>query len=208
MRRIQRPGTRSWLTALKLCDPPLTCMTASVLPYVGRTGAVRLSGIQSICAFMIADIAPWRSGEHQTMPSHQVTSSLNSRTFGCETSASSGSGSPGFCAEPFENACRLFAGKAAERAGADRAVEQKNSRLMCGADRRKQQALIWRMEQVAGKVRQRACLVRQPGSPRRRSATARLPCARGRTAYDQGDQAQFRLAGKAARLWACRRLAG
>lgn len=36
-RRIQRPRTRSWLSALKDCEPPLTCMTASVLPCVGRT---------------------------------------------------------------------------------------------------------------------------------------------------------------------------
>ena len=35
--RIQRPSTRIWFTALKDCDPPLTCITASVRPWVGRT---------------------------------------------------------------------------------------------------------------------------------------------------------------------------
>lgn len=50
--RIQRPRTRSWLTALKLWDPPQTCMTARVLPWVGRIPPME-SGSQSICAFMM-----------------------------------------------------------------------------------------------------------------------------------------------------------
>ena len=54
-------------TALKLCEPPETCMTASVRPCVGRT-APRLSGRWSICAFISPVIWPWRSGLHQTMP--------------------------------------------------------------------------------------------------------------------------------------------
>ena len=49
--RIQRPSTRSWLTALNDCDPPLTCMTAKVLPCVGRIAPMD-SGIQSICVFV------------------------------------------------------------------------------------------------------------------------------------------------------------
>ena len=44
--RIQRPSTRNWFTALKDCEPPLTCITASVLPRVGRT-APSASGIHS-----------------------------------------------------------------------------------------------------------------------------------------------------------------
>ena len=80
-RRIQRPRMRSWFTALKLCDPPLTCITASVLPCVGRTPPID-SGIQSIWVFIMPVIAPWRSGEHHTMPSHHVTRSRSSRTFG------------------------------------------------------------------------------------------------------------------------------
>ncbi len=79
--RIQRPSTRIWFTALKDCDPPETCMTASVLPWVGRTAPTD-SGIQSICVFINPVIAPWRSGELQTMPSAHWTSSCNSRTFG------------------------------------------------------------------------------------------------------------------------------
>ena len=72
---------RSWLTALKDCEPPLTCITASVLPWVGRT-APSESGIQSICAFMMPVIAPWRSGLHQTCPSDQADSARNSCTLG------------------------------------------------------------------------------------------------------------------------------
>ena len=34
--RIQRPSTRSWFTALNDCEPPDTCITAWVLPCVGR----------------------------------------------------------------------------------------------------------------------------------------------------------------------------
>ena len=34
--RIPRPRTRAWFTALKLCDPPVTCITASVRPCIGR----------------------------------------------------------------------------------------------------------------------------------------------------------------------------
>lgn len=34
--RIQRPSSRSVFTALNDCDPPETCMTASVRPWVGR----------------------------------------------------------------------------------------------------------------------------------------------------------------------------
>jgi hypothetical protein len=85
---------RIWLTALKLCDPPETCITASVLPWVGRT-APSDSGIQSICVFIRPVIAPWRSGEDQTIPSLHATRSRNSRTLGCVASApSSTSGSP------------------------------------------------------------------------------------------------------------------
>ncbi len=75
--RIQRPSTRSWLTALKDCEPPLTCITASVLPCVGLTAPTD-SGIQSIWVFITPVIAPCRSGEHHTMPSHQVTSCMSS----------------------------------------------------------------------------------------------------------------------------------
>ena len=55
--RIQRPSSRIWFTALKLCDPPETCITASVFPCVGRT-APSDSGIQSICVFINPVIAP------------------------------------------------------------------------------------------------------------------------------------------------------
>ena len=33
--RIQRPSTRIWMTALNDCEPPLTCITASVFSCVG-----------------------------------------------------------------------------------------------------------------------------------------------------------------------------
>jgi hypothetical protein len=45
--RIQRPKSRSVLTALKDCEPPLTCITARVRPWVGRMPATS-RGIQSI----------------------------------------------------------------------------------------------------------------------------------------------------------------
>ena len=75
------------------CEPPDTCITASVLPWVGRTEPVD-SGIQSICVFMIPVMAPCRSGEHQTIPSDQAASSRSAWTFGCVSGASSGSGRP------------------------------------------------------------------------------------------------------------------
>ena len=55
--RIQQPGMRIWLTALKLCDPPQTCINASVLTYVGRIPSIA-SGNQSICSFIMPDIVP------------------------------------------------------------------------------------------------------------------------------------------------------
>lgn len=55
--RIQRPRIRIWFTALNDCDPPETCMTASVLPWVGRTAPTD-NGIQSICVFINPVIAP------------------------------------------------------------------------------------------------------------------------------------------------------
>ena len=79
--RIHRPNKRIWLTALKDWDPPLTCMTASVLPWVGRTAPL-WRGIQSICDFKMPVIAPCRSGEVHTIPSHHCTSSRNSCTLG------------------------------------------------------------------------------------------------------------------------------
>ena len=47
--RIHRPTTRNWFTALKLCDPPATCITASVRPCIGRmlpisSGSCLISG--------------------------------------------------------------------------------------------------------------------------------------------------------------------
>ncbi|MNS75337.1 hypothetical protein D3C72_1088510 [compost metagenome] len=91
--RIQRPSTRSWLTTLNDCEPPQTCITARVLPCVGRT-APMLSGIQSICDLNTPVIAPWRSGEHQTMPSDQSTKSRSSLTMGWSSATSSASGKP------------------------------------------------------------------------------------------------------------------
>lgn len=65
--RIQRPRTRIWFTELNDCEPPETCITASVFPCVGLT-APTLRGIQSICALIIPLIAPWRSGDDHTWP--------------------------------------------------------------------------------------------------------------------------------------------
>ena len=79
--RIQRPNTRIWLTALKDCDPPDTCITANVLPCVGRTAPTD-RGIQSIWVFIKPVMAPWRSGELHTMLSAHCTSSCSSLTFG------------------------------------------------------------------------------------------------------------------------------
>ncbi|CFN66606.1 Uncharacterised protein [Bordetella pertussis] len=91
--RIQRPSTRIWFTALNDWDPPDTCMTASVLPWVGRIAPID-SGIQSICVFIRPLMAPCRSGELQIMPSAHRTSSCSSRTLGWSSLASSTSGSP------------------------------------------------------------------------------------------------------------------
>ncbi|MNR22873.1 hypothetical protein D3C85_1398530 [compost metagenome] len=91
--RIQRPSTRSWLTVLNDCEPPETCITARVLPWVGRT-APRASGTQSICALNTADIEPWRSGEHHTWPSDHCIRVSSSWTLGWSLGASSGRGRP------------------------------------------------------------------------------------------------------------------
>ena len=91
--RIQRPKTRIWLTALNDCEPPETCMTASVLPCVGRTAPL-VNGIQSICDFITPVMAPWRSGDVQTMPSLHSASARSSTTLGWESGASSGRGRP------------------------------------------------------------------------------------------------------------------
>ncbi len=79
--RIQRPSRRSVFTALNDWDPPDTCMTASVRPWVGRTLPM-LSGRWSICAFISPVICPCRSGLHQTCPSDQSESSRSSWTAG------------------------------------------------------------------------------------------------------------------------------
>jgi len=71
----------NWEWMAQPADPPLTCITASVFPWVGRTLPIE-SGIQSICAFITALIAPCRSGLHQTWPSDQADASRNSCTFG------------------------------------------------------------------------------------------------------------------------------
>ncbi|MCY1536502.1 hypothetical protein D9M68_719620 [compost metagenome] len=91
--RIQRPSTRSWLTTLKDWEPLQTCITAKVLPWVGRI-APMASGIQSICALNTPVMAPWRSGEHHTWPSDQSTNSRSSCTLGWLSATSSGKGSP------------------------------------------------------------------------------------------------------------------
>ncbi|MNE61348.1 hypothetical protein D3C80_1565560 [compost metagenome] len=91
--RIQRPSTRNWLTTLNDCEPPHTCITARVLPWVGRS-APMASGTQSICALNTALIEPWRSGEHHTWPSDHCISSRSSCTLGWLSGASSGKGRP------------------------------------------------------------------------------------------------------------------
>jgi hypothetical protein len=79
--RIQRPKIRGVFTVLNDCEPPLTCMTASVLPWVGRTAPTD-SGIQSIWFFITPVMAPWRSGHDQTCPSDHWLSSRSLTTFG------------------------------------------------------------------------------------------------------------------------------
>jgi len=54
--RIHRPSTRSVLTVLNDCEPPLTCAMARVRPCVGRTEPVD-KGIQSICCLKMLDLA-------------------------------------------------------------------------------------------------------------------------------------------------------
>ena len=80
--RIQRPSTRSVLTTLNDCEPPLTCITARVLPWVGRT-LPSSSGSQSIWFLNTPVIVPWRSGDTQTWPSDHCDHSRSCRTLGC-----------------------------------------------------------------------------------------------------------------------------
>ena len=81
------------LTALKDCDPPETCMTARVRPWVGRT-APMFKGSQSIWLLRMPVMAPCRSGEHHTCPSDHVDSARNSATFGWSAGTPSGWGNP------------------------------------------------------------------------------------------------------------------
>ncbi len=80
--RIQRPSSLSVLTALKDCDPPDTCITASVRPCVGRT-APSANGIQSIWFFITPVTAPCCSGVDHTCASDHCDSSRSSCTLGC-----------------------------------------------------------------------------------------------------------------------------
>ena len=89
--RIQRPSTRMALTALNDCEPPDTCMTASVRPCVGRTPPLS-SGSQSIWHFMMPVRVPWRSGLTQTCPSDHRDNARSSATFGWSAGTLSGSG--------------------------------------------------------------------------------------------------------------------
>ncbi|GCD54632.1 hypothetical protein NBRC3188_3329 [Acetobacter pasteurianus NBRC 3188] len=91
--RIHRPRTRRALTELKLCDPPETCITASVRPCVGRT-APSESGSQSIWFLNTAVMLPCRSGLHQTWPSDQIERSRSSCTFGWVAGTESATGRP------------------------------------------------------------------------------------------------------------------
>ena len=133
--RIQRPSTRIWFTALKDCEPPDTCITARVLPWVGRT-APDDSGIQSICDFMTPVIAPWRSGEHQTMPSDQAASWRNSCTLGWRVRRTvwQAASLPGqrcdLGTHGLQQARSLEGQQAAVRALAQRAVEQQEARTV------------------------------------------------------------------------------
>ena len=79
--RIQRPSTRSPLTALNDCEPPETCITARVRPWVGRTDPSD-RGSQSIWLLMTPVMLPWRSGLTQTWPSDQIERSRSSWTLG------------------------------------------------------------------------------------------------------------------------------
>lgn len=59
--RIKRPRMRRAFTVLNDCDPALTCMTASVRPWVDRTPLFS-SGRQSIYDLKIPVMVPCRSG--------------------------------------------------------------------------------------------------------------------------------------------------
>jgi hypothetical protein len=79
--RIQRPSTRNVLTVLNDCEPPLTCITASVLPCVGRT-LPSSSGNQSIWFLNTPVTVPCRSGLTQTWPSDHCDHSRSRCTSG------------------------------------------------------------------------------------------------------------------------------
>src|SRR3546814_2599305 len=70
---IQRASTRRVLTTLTDCDPPQTCITASVRPWVGRT-LPSSSASQSIWFLNTPVTLPCRSGETQTWPSDHCRS--------------------------------------------------------------------------------------------------------------------------------------
>ena len=75
--RIHRASRRSSLTALKDCEPPLTCSTAHVRPCVGRTEPL-LSGSQSIWFLKAPVMQPCISGETHTCASDQLDSARSS----------------------------------------------------------------------------------------------------------------------------------
>lgn len=90
--RIQRPSTRNVLTVLNDCEPPLTCITASVLPCVGRT-LPSSSGNQSIWFLNTPVTVPCRSGLTQTWPSDHCDHARNRCTSGWLVSTLSSMGS-------------------------------------------------------------------------------------------------------------------
>ena len=79
--RIQRPSTRRVLTTLNDCEPPQTCITARVRPWVGRTPPSS-SGSQSIWFLNTAVSVPWRSGDTHTWPSDHCDHSRSCCTLG------------------------------------------------------------------------------------------------------------------------------
>src|SRR3546814_6294058 len=69
--RIQRPSTRRALTTLNDCDPPETCITAKVRPWVGRT-LPSSSGSQSIWLLNTPVTLQCRSWEPKPWPSDRA----------------------------------------------------------------------------------------------------------------------------------------
>ena len=133
--RIQRPSRRSVLTTLNDCEPPHTCITASVRPWLGPHGALLQRNPVDLVFHHAGDraMALGAAPDLAFRPQAQVAQ-LDAPSGGLRHAAHHRQGHRiedfHLGAEVLEDARRLVGQKAAERAFAQRAVQQQDARRM------------------------------------------------------------------------------